>query len=105
MVSYVHCLPRPRSTVPTGHNICEIPLIDFHIAVVISSKGTYLHIVSVDSGLGHTFEMLSECLIDSIFSGSDYGSVCAGGSFPSWRPTGWTDIKKEFEVFGVYSHI
>lgn len=105
MVGYVHCLPRPGSTVPASHNICKIPLIDLHIAVVISRKGTYLHIVPVDPGLGHAFEVLGECFVYSIFSGSDYGLLCTGGGFPFWRPAGWTDIEEEFEVFGVYSHI
>lgn len=105
MVSYMHCLLRPRSAVTASHNICEIPLIDLNVAVVISSESTYLHIVSVDSGLGHAFEVLGECLIDSIFSGPNYRLVCTSGSFPFWCPAGWTDIKETFEVFGVFSHI
>lgn len=105
MVGYVHCLPRFRSTVAAGHNICEISLIDLHIAVVIPSEGTYLHVVTVDAGLGHAFEVLSECLINGIFSGPNYGLVCAGGGFPFWHPAGWADIEEEFEVFGMHPHI
>lgn len=105
MVGYVHYLPKPRSTVAASHDICKIPLIDLHIAAVILSKGAYLHVVSVDPRLGHAFEVLGECLIDSIFSRPDYGLVCASSCFPSWRPAGWTDIKEEFEVLGVCSHI
>lgn len=104
MVGYVHYLPKPRSTVAASHDICEIALIDLHIAAVIPSKGANLHVVPVDPRLGHAFEVLGECLIDSIFSRPDYRLVCAS-CFPSWRPAGWTDIEEEFEVPGVCSHI
>lgn len=105
MVGYVHHLPRPRNTIAAHHDIRKIPLIYLHIAVVVSSKGTYLHVVTIDTGLRHAFEVLSECLIDGTFGGPDDGLVCTGGGLSFRGPAGWAGIEEEFEVLRVCSHI
>lgn len=105
MVGNVHYFPGSRSSISTRYDIRKVPLVDLYIAIVFSSEGADFHIIPVDAGLGHAFEVLSKCLIDCISSRPNNGLVGTSCGLSFGCPAGWTDAEEELEVSRVYSHI